>query len=71
MKKTFKDGVSTSREEARFIGIWDNQANAFESTTIYMTHLVRLEGEGKVSFVYDPGKVERHLKLPNYPLLSK
>jgi hypothetical protein len=69
MIKLFKDNLSKSKEEARFIGVWPDGSNAFESTTIYMNHLVRLEKGRKISFVYDPGKTNRMLKIPNYRLI--
>ena len=69
MIKLFKDNLSKSKEKARFIGIWPDGSNAFESTTIYMNHLIRLERGRKVSFVYNPGKVSRQLKIPNYKFI--
>jgi hypothetical protein len=61
MTKTFRDALGSSREPVRPLGAWDDW-QAFESTSIYMTHLVRLERAGKVRFVYDPGRVYRHLR---------
>ena len=59
MKKSFNDGVSSSKEPTNFIGCvagW----NCYESSSIYMTHLVRLERGGAVKFMYDAGKVWRY-----------
>jgi len=67
MTKVFKDQIETSREPARCLGKWD-EYTAFESTSIYFTHLVRLEKGKKVEFLYDPGKVSRYAKIKDYPI---
>ena len=43
LTKAFKNSISTSRKKARFMGLWPGGAQAFESASIFMTHLVRLE----------------------------
>ena len=42
MKKVFTDSISSSREPAKFIGSV-NGYDCYESDSIYMTHLVRME----------------------------
>lgn len=63
MIKVFKDERGESREPARLICVKGHKSY-FESTSIYYTHLIRVEESGKRAyFVYDPGKVYRFNKL--------
>lgn len=62
MTKMFKDNISGSREPFVKLGTVDGM-ECFQSTSIYMTHLVRLERGRSVHFLYDPGKVWRSLKF--------
>lgn len=64
MTKMFKDSMSASREPARLLGTVDG-FECYESTSIYMTHLVRMEKGSSVKFMYDPGKVWRTSKFNN------
>ena len=66
LTKTFKVDGGSSREPARHIGTWPDGSEAFESTSIYYTHLVRLEKGTSVRFIYDPGRVYRSMKIPDY-----
>lgn len=64
MTKLFKDSIESHREPAELLGNWMKPgemhgARAYGSTSIYFTHIVRLELGNKVEFVYDPGKVLR------------
>ena len=49
MKKVFTDSISSSREPAKFIGSV-NGYDCYESDSIYMTHLVRMEKGRKTIF---------------------
>jgi len=64
-QKLFKDAVESHREPAELLGTWMRDGDmkggrAYGSTSIYFTHIVRVEKGSKVEFVYDPGKVLRN-----------
>lgn len=65
----YADSLGSSKEPSRFIGEV-NGWKCYESTSTYMTHLVRHERKGKHMFSYDPGKVWRYAKCSEYNLTS-
>lgn len=70
LRKFFKDAHSGSVEPAVFLGTWTDGSLAYESASIYFTHMVRLEKGRSVSFVYDPGRVARARCIPDYFTIS-
>lgn len=67
LKRLFRDNNDKwSVEPVRYLGKWFDGSDAYESTSNNYTHLVRLEKDGKASFVSDPDKAARLRYIPDY-----